>query len=178
MHINVLGRVLKRPGYALLAVGVSLATFALAVWLPNLRLLWSILGSQATLVEKIRFAATLLESIRTNFTLFSASYTIAVAILFGVYIALLTYLIRGSVGTSSRNVAIGTGGIISGLFGIGCAACGSFLLMTLFGWAGSLTLIGFMPLRGQEFGVLAIALLLFALYHATRQIDRSAVCIP
>jgi hypothetical protein len=88
-------------------------------------------------------------SLGTNFSFLSAAYTILIALLFGLQVTLLTYYIRSvrSRVTTLTNVgASGIGGLVSGFFGIGCAACGTFLLssiLALFGAGGALAWLPF-----------------------------------
>lgn len=177
MVFQALQKVFRKPSYMLLALGTSLVIFAFAVWLPNLRLLWSFFQSGATIVEKLHLTLSLLGSISTNFSLLSASHTITIAILFGVYVALLVYFLRKRVvAVSRREAMVGTGGVLSSLFGIGCATCGSFLLTTLFGWAGASAVLALLPLRGSEFGIMGVILLAIALYATAKQIENPLVC--
>jgi len=176
---QALTKVLKRPAYATLALSVSGTVFAFFVWLPNLRLLWSFFQSGATIIEKLYLALVLLGSIRTNFSLLSASYTIAIAILFGVYVALLVYFLRKRVAEASQgNLVAGGGiaGIISGIFGVGCAVCGSFILTTILGFTGASAVLTFLPLRGGEFGIIGVILLAVSIYITARQIENPLVC--
>ncbi len=179
MLLQALIKVLKRPAYTTLALCISAAVFVFFVWLPNLRLLWSFFQSGATIIEKLHLALSLLGSISTNFSLFSASYTITIAILFGVYVALLVYFLRKRVvEASQRNLVAGGGmvGIISGIFGVGCAVCGSFILTTILGFTGASAVLAFLPLKGGEFGILGVILLAASIYMTAKQIENPTVC--
>jgi hypothetical protein len=180
MLLQALIKVLKRPAYATLALCVSGTVFVFFVWLPNLRLLWSFFQSEATITEKLHLALNLLSSISTNFSLLSASYTITIAILFGIYVALLVYFLRKRIAEASQgNLVAGGGivGIISGIFGVGCAICGSFILTTILGFTGASAVLAFLPLKGGEFGILGVTLLLIAIYFTARRIQSPAICI-
>ncbi len=178
MVFQAFEKVFRRPGYLLLALIMSLTVFVFAIWLPNLRLLGSFFQSEATLAEKLQLALALLGSIGSNFSLLSASYTIVIAVLFGIYVALLAYFIRQRVaGISQRNlVAGGISGMVSGLFGIGCAACGSLILTIVLGWASAAAILAHLPLRGREFGLLGIAFLALVIYFTARRIQSPGVC--
>lgn len=160
------------------ALFVSASVFVFVVWFPNIQLILSIAGSSdIPLSSKLELSFSLLGSIVTNFTLLSATYTIAISVLFGMYIAMAIYFLRRRI-KEVRQSGIATGflGITSGIVGVGCAACGSFIVMsalTLVGAGGALTLL---PLGGGEFGILGVVLLIIALRATAKQIDNPLVC--
>ena len=95
MILDALQKVFRKPVYVVLALLVSASVFVVAVWLPNIRLVAGIVSSpDVPFSSKLELPLSLLGSITTNFTLLSASYTIAIAILFGIYIAMITYFLR------------------------------------------------------------------------------------
>ncbi len=178
MLFQALQKVFQKPTYALLALITSAVVFVFATWLPNFRLLWGILGSSdVPFGDKLELPFNLIGSIATNFTLLSASYTIAIAILFGINIAMTIYFLRRRI-DDVRQAGISTGffGIASGVLGMGCAACGSFLLTSIFSLVGASSIIAFLPLKGGEFGILGVVLLLASVYLTARQIQNPAVC--
>lgn len=177
MVFEALQKVFRKPGLVILAVLVSALVFVLAVWLPNIRLVAVIVSSSdVPFVSKIQLPVSLLGSIGTNFTPLSATYTVIIAILFGVYIAMITYFLKRRIKEVGQGgVATGFLGIMSGVLGVGCAACGSFLLtsLTLVGAGGVLTLL---PLGGSEFGIIGAILLALAVYMTAKKIIDPQVC--
>ncbi len=177
MVIQALQKVFRKPSYVVLALCISASVFVLAVWLPNIRLVADIVTTPGIpLSSKFEFPISLLGAIATNFTPLSATYTIVIATLFGMYIAMTTYFLRRRIKEVGQGgVATGFLGITSGVLGIGCAACGSFLLtsLSLVGASGVLT---FLPLAGSEFGIIGVALLGIAVYATARQIENPLVC--
>lgn len=169
---------LKTPRSLLIAICVSVLVFAFAMWLPNLRLLFSILTDAAvSLGDKIMLLLSLLPSIATNFTLLSASYTIAIALLAGVNAALMVHLIRMR-SVFGGGAVIGASGIFAGVLGLGCAACGSLLLMSFIGTVGGISALALLPLRGSEFGIIGTLLLGYSTYLLGKQITKPLVCEP
>lgn len=160
-----------------LALLVSASVSVLAVWLPNIRLILGlIISPDVPFLTKFELPLSLLGSIATNFTVLSAFYTIAIAVLLGVYVAMAAYFLdRRIKEVGQRGRAAGFLGITSGVVGVGCAACGSFLLtsLTLVGAGG---VLAFLPLGGSEFGILAVVLLAFAVYVTAKQIENPLVC--
>jgi len=159
---------------------LTLATFVfvLSVWLPNLRLLFLVwTDASVSFGDKIALPMSLLPSIATNFTLLSASYTIAIALLAGINAALTVHLIktRRRIGGSA---VIGASGIFAGAFGVGCAACGPLILTSLIGTVGGISVLAILPLRGGELGIIGVALLGYSMYLLAKQITKPLVCEP
>ena len=172
------GEVFAVNSYIALASALAIAAFLFAVWLPNFGLIGEVFStSSAPLAAKLKITIALLGGIGTNFSFLSAGYTIAIAALFGINLAMIVYFLkRTRVGLGGKNLAAGVGGIASGALGIGCAACGSFILSTAlssFGAAGALAIL---PLRGGEFGILSVALLAFSLILISKKIAAPLTC--
>lgn len=169
--------VFARLSYIALASVLAILAFLFAIWLPNIGLITDIFGtSSASLAAKMKVATSLLGGISTNFSALSASYTIAIAILFGINIAMVAYLLQKRTQIARQNIAAGFSGVASGVLGVGCAACGSFLLTAIlssFGAAGALALL---PLQGGEFGILGVILLAVFLLLTARKITETLTC--
>src|SRR3989344_2455367 len=160
------------------ACTVAALVFVFAVWLPNFRLLFLVwTDSSISLGDKLTLPISLLSSIATNFTLLSASYTIAIALLAGINTALIVHLIktRRRIGGSA---VIGASGIFAGAFGVGCAACGPLILTSLIGTVGGISVLAILPLRGGELGIIGVALLGYSMYLLAKQITKPLVCEP
>ena len=113
MILDALQKVFRKPASVVLALVVSASVFVLAVWLPNIRLVAGIVSSpDVPFVSKIQLPFSLLGSIGTNFTPLSATYTIVIAVLFGVYIAMISYFLR------RRIKEVGQSGVATGFLGI------------------------------------------------------------
>lgn len=174
---KALQKVFSSPSYIVLAITIAIAVFSFAVWLPNWRLIFIVITSPSvSFTEAVNIIFSLFLSIGTNFTAVSASYTIAIAILFGINIALLTYYIskrRGAI--QGKGGVLGIGGLISGVFGIGCASCGIFILTAVLALIGAGGIIAFLPLGGEEFGILGVILIGYATYWTAKKIEEPLV---
>lgn len=178
MVIQALQKVFRKPVYVVLVLIVSALVFAFAVWLPNIRLVADIVSSpDVPFASKLKLPISLLGSIATNFSMLSASYIVAIAILFGVSVAMIVYFLRRRV-TEVRQGGFVTGflGVASGTIGIGCAACGSFLLTSGLALIGASGVLTFLPLAGGEFGILGVILLIVSIHGTAKQIQNPAVC--
>lgn len=177
MVTNAITEVFTRMSYLFLAGIVALLVFAFAVWLPNAGLLLSLAADPAVpLAVKILFPISLFGSITTNFTALAASYTVAIAVLTGLNVALLAYYVRKQRQLSQGSLTVGTAGVLSGILGTGCAACGSLVLTSLIGTASGLGLTAVLPLHGGEFGVIGVLLSGTATYLLAKQLSKPAVC--
>lgn len=166
------------PSYIALAGALALLAFLFAVWLPNLGLITDLFAtSSAPLAVKSKVAMSLLLGIGTNFSVLSAVYTIAIAALFGINVAMVAYILRRQRRTpGNKEVAAGFGAAASGAFGIGCAACGSFLLSTALSFFGAAGAVALLPLRGGEFGILSVVLLILSLLLISKKVATPIIC--
>lgn len=170
--------VFAHVSYIALASVLALFVFVFAVWLPNIGLMTDIFTtSSAPFATKLKIAISLLGGLSTNFSMFSAGYTIAIAILFGIVIAMTVYLVRKKrVQLGGNTLTTGLGGVGSGILGVGCAACGSFLLMTILSSLGAAGALALLPLRGGEFGVVSVILLVVSFVLISKKIAAPLMC--
>lgn len=173
-----LARVFARLGYAALAGALAAVAFVLAVWAPNLGLLAEVFaGAQTPFGAKLGIALSLLGGIGTNFSALSAGYTVAIAVLFGMTAAMIVFLLRRRrLASAARDAAVGSGGVASGIVGIGCAACGSLILGGLVPSLGMAGALATLPLQGEEFGILSVALLFTSLLFVSKGIAEPLAC--
>lgn len=177
--IAALREVFHHFSYVLLAGVVSFGFFAFAVWLPNLRLIvHTLLQVDIAVSTKLALLLNLLQSIGTNFTIFSAIITIIIAILFGINIAMIAYFIkkRRAVDMQSSGIFAGIGGIGSGIVGIGCAACGSLVLGNILLLIGAGSIPALLPFKGREFSIISIGLTFTSIVLMGRKITKPPVC--
>jgi hypothetical protein len=176
-----LRQVFAEGRYVLLAATTGLVVFILATWLPNLGLVWQIaVSTTVPLADKVNVLTSLIGSIGTNFTVFSAVSTVAIAALFGANLAMIIYYFRLrrriSEQSGQAGVAASLGGLASGFFGVGCAACGTFVLSPALSFVGASGLIAFLPFGGEEFGALGVGMLGFSLVLTAKKIGEPVVC--
>jgi hypothetical protein len=173
--------VLSNYRYLIVSVVAFWLVFTLAIWLPNIRLILEISSSPVySVIDKISFIFSLYGSIFTNFTLFSATYTIFIGLFFGVNISLLLFYINKQRGVfkdvPTSSVSMSVGGLISGFLGIGCAACGTFVLTSLLGVFGSAAILTMLPLGGAEFGLFGLFILIVSVYVILGKINSPNTC--
>jgi hypothetical protein len=171
-------KVFRNIQYLTIAFTIAASIFVLSLWLPNLKLIWQIIiSSTASLTDKLAILLGLLGSIKTNFTVFSAFYTIAIAVLFGINVAMIVYYIKQRRKFNRQSgIVISTGGLASGILGISCASCGFFLLTSVLPLVGMGGLFAFLPLGGQEFGILGVVILCVSTFLTAKTIQTGFVC--
>lgn len=172
------GQVFAYPSYIALAGVLAILAFVLAVWLPNLGLIAQVFSdSNAPLSATLGIALSLLGGIGTNFSLLSAGYTIAIAVLFGLTVAMIAYSVKQwRIAAAGQSIAIGSGAMLSGVLGVGCAACGSLILGVVLPSLGAAGALAALPLDGEEFGILSVALLFVSLLLISKVIAESIAC--
>ena len=182
------GEVFADASYIALASMLAIAAFLFAVWFPNFGLIGEVFSdSSAPLVAKLKITIALLGGIGTNFSTLSAGYTIAIAALFGINLATVVYFFKRTrlsqgfgrqarAGFGKQNLVAGFGGILSGALGVGCAACGSFILTTTLSSIGAAGALAILPLRGGEFGILSVILLVLSLIFISKKIAAPLTC--
>lgn len=170
--------VLARPAYLGLAAIIALAAFAAFLWIPNFRLIGVVFGTPVvTLGTKLALLGSLLMGITTNFETLAAFSAVVIPLLFGVDIAMIVYFLKQKRARLPRGeIAASLGGATSGVVAAGCAACGSFLLVTILSFLGASGALALLPLKGGELGLLSIALLVLSIFLIARKIVAPIVC--
>jgi len=170
--------IFKQPFYFVISIVVFGVVLFGALLLPNMSLLVNVaFNSGISFVDFLKLIFNLLGSIKSNFTIYSAIYTILISILFGLNVSIVTYYIIDYKNKLEKSgVTTSTFGIIIGAFGIGCASCGSLVLtsfLSLLGIGGSLA---FLPFGGQEFGFIGVVLLSLSTYLLLKKISKPKIC--
>lgn len=169
-------KVFRRPGYGILALAVAVAFLVFTIWMPNLSFITTTLtASRFSLPEKAGILWASLAALSTNFTPLSRTVTITLALLLGVDIALVVFYLRTRV-RLDRAAGMGIGGVIAGLLGVGCASCGTVILSSVLGAGAAAGFLNLLPLQGQEFGFLGIALMLGGIAITARKIEQPLTC--
>ncbi len=178
--VTVLKQVFGRAEYLLLFIATTTTVLVGAVAVRNWSLLTQVIESSTlTLVQKLFFLTTFIGSLDELFGTFGSVLLILISLLFAINFAFLIYYIRRVkkiLKGSKRIQAVGIGGLVSGLLGIGCAACGSIVLTAILSSIGASGLLLILPLHGSEFGILGILLLGFSIFMLARKIKEPLVC--
>ena len=182
-RINILSSafsaVFRRPAYLTAAVGIGALIFALTLWLPNYALLKFVFASDVfTSGEKFAALFRTMGSSLSALPSATLAVSAATAVLFGINVAMLAYHLKRKV-ELERSIGTSLVGIVFGILGVGCASCGSVILTSFFGTAAALGVLGVLPLKGLEFGLLGVAILTASVLHLSKKIaDPDACGIP
>ena len=169
-------KIIGQPKYMLVTIIIAVIVVVFAAWLPNLHLITKAMTSSTmTFWQKTNLATSLLGSLQTNFSPFSRTITIINATLTGIQASLLVYYLRQSM-KIQKDLGVSLAGVATSLLGVGCASCGSVVLTSLIGFGSTTTVLGILPFRGQEFGFVGIAVLLFAISFTLKKINQQYIC--
>jgi hypothetical protein len=151
------------PRYAVLSVVAAAASLTVFSFTQNPDLAWFALTEPISIDRKLTILQGLYPFLGTVFSVEVGIALVAVSGLVGVNVSMVTYhLFRH--GLSARTSGGSVVGVVLGVLGAGCAACGTVLLagvLSLFGATGLLTLL---PLEGLEFTLLAGVALVLSTY--------------
>lgn len=102
--------------------------------------------------------------------------TTLLAFLFALIIVLLVhyYRIQGSV--LIQTSGSGITGVVLGLLGVGCSACGTLALTAALGAVGLSGLVLLLPFRGAEFLYLGVLIMLFSVWQLVQLIQKPLTC--
>jgi hypothetical protein len=173
-----LAQVFKRKIYVGLAVCVGLTTVIFTSLLPNFRLVAIVFSNpDASILEKLNIFTSLINSMQTNFSMFSAVAIWIVAILFGVNIAMVVYIVHQKKNLlQSGGITMSFGGLMSGIIGVGCASCGTVVLAPVLSVIGAGSLIAAMPFKGAEFSIISILILVGSIFLTSQNIQNPNIC--
>lgn len=179
LSIFSIGRMYKRyPLFILLTVIFSMLIFGILLWLFNLALLGYVLfQSPFSIGEKFSFIFGVYGSVFTNFDTPQALALFVFAVLFGINLSMLVFVIygRGKVVSASKKTGLS---LLFAIIASGCAACGTSILTPLLisiGAGGSLAL-------SREIGIvvsyLSLLLVLYSIYSLGAVVANTLATIP
>lgn len=167
------------PGRVLLGLTVAFLIISFSVlWSQRGLLVWQWQITESV-GEWLALVVSLYGGLATNYTWWGAGVLVTIALLAGVQVMLLAYYLstqRTLRGTGRFASGLSLSGLVAGLAGVGCAACGSVLATVVVSWLGLAGLLSILPFQGQEFGLLGIVILFFVNKLLLRRIADPAVC--
>ena len=166
--LRLMGRtvrlVLSIPAYAVGSVVVAWLSLTLFTLSQNPTLTGDlIIGGSLPLADRLLLVTEQYPFVGTNYSLVDGLAVLVVVALTGINLALVAYHLREhdlSVSSSSGSMI----GVVLGVAGAGCAACGSAVLigiLSLFGASGAVLLL---PFGGLEISMLAVVALFLSTY--------------
>jgi len=167
--LRSLHQVFTKPLFLIVGLLVTLLLLLITIWLSIQDLIiWVIASDYLSLTDKFKILTASIGTFRTNFTLLSQILSIIISLLAGVNVSLLIYYLRRRV-RLQRESGVSIGGVVLGMLGVGCSACGSIVLSSLLGLATATVFLSFLPLKGTEFALFSIGLLLWSIYYTAKK---------
>lgn len=174
--LKLLGQVYKKPGYAILTIVVAGLVLLFSIWLRNSTLIAYVISSELfSWGAKIKILWKTLGSFNTTFTVANRIVILVLTLLGGINISFLVFYLKNKAEVLKMAGTSGLG-LVIGFLGIGCGACGSVILTSIFGLTFATGFIGFLPLQGLEFGLLGIVLILISIYLLAKKINQPNIC--
>jgi len=155
--------VLSIPVYAVLSVVAAVLALSVFVFSQNIPLVSFALTGSIPLDARLTILLERYPFLGTDFGTLTGLALLAVAGLTGVDIAMVTYHVREH-GLSVEQGGGSAVGVVLGVLGAGCAACGSAILVGVLSLVGATGLLTALPLEGLEFSLLAAVVLVLSLY--------------
>jgi hypothetical protein len=150
--------------YVFLGVVVAILFYALNVLIAQ----WRALGdfySGFGFIGTIKFFLILTIGFGNTIYLYSYMSLIIISLLFGMLFSLIFYKVRNIKGVGNKKVGFfASFGVFMGALLPGCAACGIGLASTL---GLSAAIITFFPFNGFELSVLAVGVLIIAIFKTS-----------
>ncbi len=164
---RLLGRtvrlVLGIPGYALFAFVVAAVALSVFVLSQNVSFVSFIVTAPYGLGTRVSILLELYPFVGTSYGPLTGLALLAVSALTGANIALVTYHVREH-GLSAEQGGGSALGVVLGVLGAGCAACGSAVLVGLLSLVGGAGLVTLLPFEGLLLSVLAAVVLVLSMY--------------
>ena len=164
--------VFRNPSYVAASILISTFTFFIFILVNNFSTFVTVLGLNASpklLLDVITNGATnILDA--SGAVMFSS--IIVVSILSGITISMIIYQLRIKRSFGGKKNLASFGGIFGGAFSSACSAC-STTLASILGAAGGLAIF---PLKGLEFSLPSIGILIASMYFISKGLMESGKC--
>ncbi|MEK7535407.1 MAG: hypothetical protein AAB590_00105 [Patescibacteria group bacterium] len=159
MLLRVFKKVFSDPIYILYSLFAAVFVVAIIVFAINFRLI--------AVVWSFTFFLSLFTTLPSVLGFNQFLYLVIVAMLFSISLSLSIYYLKHSRLSNLSSLS----GLVVAILGLGCSSCGSLILTPILGLAAG-GLLATLPLRGGEFAILGVVLLLWSLYTLIKKIDQ------
>lgn len=161
-----IGAVVWRWQYLLLAAFYSLLFMQIIFWFLNIGLAQYLLfTAQLGLGEKIQFILDTTTSLLANANTLQGFLLVAISLIQGLALAIVTFLLRQKTDVEKRTIG-GTGlASLGAVVGLGCAACGTSLVMPIIAIFFSGSVYAVADTVGVFASFVALIIGLYALYR-------------
>ncbi len=171
-----LSEVFRSRLYVVLTVVLALIFLVIVLLLPGLSSLkFAFSAEYFDWKDKLAVVKEVIFMVGQAYTILQKSLIIIGVILMSVNFSMLVYLVRKRAGVLKTS-GISIAGAAAGALGLGCSACGSFVLASFIGVTGAAGVLGSLPLKGSEFGIVSIFLILLSIYLIAQKVRAPLIC--
>jgi len=177
-YLYSLIRIVSKPAYFTVVVLVALSVILLSNLLSVYKFLkWVVVTDLLTFFSKLKIVWSwgVIGGWSINSTLASRLIIVIVALLAGINVSVLVFYFRKKF-KLQKSAGLGVIGVFTSFLGIGCTACGSVILSTIFGLGATAAVLNYLPLKGYEIGLFSIILLLVSTYNIIKKINNPVLC--
>ncbi len=128
-----------------------------------------------TFLDKMNAFFASFGALQTNFGSIQKIILVLSAILFGITIASVVYYARRQF-KAVRSAGYSMIGAVIGILGVGCSACGSVIITAVLGTSASLFVAQYFPLKGLEFSIIGLVIMVFALRSILDKVVTGGTC--
>lgn len=176
MLLKAFKKVFTKPGYILLSLLVFVILFLGSILYPNLSLIQTF-SARNSFPATFSFVIDVVGSLDMSQSLTSIFLMLAISLLFALNVSFLVYYVRlTKERVSKSDLGKSTLGLVFGIIGVGCASCGSLFILSILTFFGASGILAVLPLHGEEFGLIGIALLIYSNYLVIKKINDPLVC--
>jgi len=164
------------PLYVTLMIAVSCMVLSLLILLPNYPFLRiTFISDYFSFSEKIWLLITSFGAFETNFTRFSQVTTVLAALLIGLQVSLLVLYVKKRI-RMQKSIGVSAFGTIVSILGVGCTACGSVILSSIFGVGAVTSTLGLLPFGGKEITLLGLIILSASVWYTAYKQSAPVTC--
>lgn len=177
MIIRAFAEVFRHPAYVALALSVAALVAAFELLFGSFGFILASPGSTGSgLSFQLLLTRDLLLGAAARHGWWTVAGILISSSLLGIVVSFALYTWRHLRTRATGALTLAGGGTIAGFLGLTCLACGPLLLGSFFAAIGGTGLLLALPLHGAEFTLLAVGLLLVAIYALARVITAPRVC--
>lgn len=175
-YINTLKRVFSTSTYNLVGILIAVLFFLLFLGISQITIIGEVASIEGAFFGKASLIWTILYTSFTQMSGGGVAYLIILSLLVGLQGTLLVFLIKQRA-TTLGALSRGIWGMVLGMVGIGCSACGSVLFVTILSlFIGTGNALALFTQWGLVIGIGGIGVLLYAIFFTLRMIEKPAVC--
>jgi hypothetical protein len=169
-------QVLTKKQYLIGIVLLTGFTYVSIIFSQNINFVEVVAHGSATFSKKLSLLLSLLFASFSRDQLTTIFITVSIAFLFSLNIGLTIFVFNRQLGRVRGNSTLGAVGLLSALFGFGCASCGPILITSLLPFLGLSGLLKILPFEGKEFEMIGFLILLLSVYFLSKEASKPAVC--